>query len=95
MAAIKSGQELTGDYKKGFLDKGLWAVSRHPKYFAEQAIWVCFYLFSVAAGGQWFNWSTGDGDLYNRYIFLFHPPQSRPYQAGNLPSICLFTIQAG
>jgi steroid 5-alpha reductase family enzyme len=54
---IKAGEELTGEYKKGFLDKGLWAYSRHPNYFAEQAIWVCFYLFSVASGGQWLNWS--------------------------------------
>jgi steroid 5-alpha reductase family enzyme len=54
---IRTGNELTGDYQKGFLDKGLWAYSRHPNYFAEQAIWVCFYLLSVAASGQWFNWS--------------------------------------
>lgn len=56
-AMIKAGKELTGDYKKGFLDKGLWSLSRHPNYFAEQAIWVSFYLFSVAASGEWFNWS--------------------------------------
>ena len=55
---ISSGQELTGDYKKGFLSKGLWAISRHPNYFAEQAIWISFYLFSVAASGQWLNWSA-------------------------------------
>ena len=54
---IKTGEELTGDYAKGFLDKGLWAYSRHPNYLAEQALWVCFYLFSVSASGQWFNWS--------------------------------------
>ena len=53
----KNGKNLSKDYKKGFLDKGLWAYSRHPNYFAEQAIWVSFYLFSVAASGQWFNWS--------------------------------------
>ena len=54
---IKKGETLEGDFKKGFLDKGLWAYSRHPNYFAEQAIWVCFYLFSISASGQWFNWS--------------------------------------
>jgi steroid 5-alpha reductase family enzyme len=57
-AKINAGEELTGDYKKGFLDKGLWSLSRHPNYFAEQAIWVSFYLFSVAASGQWINWSS-------------------------------------
>jgi len=56
-AMIKAGDKLTGDYKKGFLDKGLWAFSRHPNYWAEQSIWVAFYLFSVAASGQWINWS--------------------------------------
>jgi steroid 5-alpha reductase family enzyme len=56
-ALKNTGAELTGDYKKGFLDKGLWSLSRHPNYFAEQSIWIVFYLFSVAASGQWINWS--------------------------------------
>jgi steroid 5-alpha reductase family enzyme len=56
-ALIKAGKTLTGDYKKGFLDKGLWGLSRHPNYWAEQSIWVSFYLFSVSASGQWINWS--------------------------------------
>ena len=54
---INSEKPMSRDYKKGFLDKGLWKYSRHPNYFAEQSIWVSFYLFSVAASGQWFNWS--------------------------------------
>lgn len=54
---INKREALYDDYKKGFLDKGLWAYSRHPNYFAEQAIWICFYFFSVAAGGQWINWT--------------------------------------
>ncbi len=55
-AKIKAGVELH-EHKKGFLDTGLWAHSRHPNYFAEQAIWVCFYLFSVIASDEWINWS--------------------------------------
>lgn len=54
---IKNKEVLEGDFKKGFLDKGLWSYSRHPNYFAEQSIWICFYLFSIIASGQWFNWS--------------------------------------
>lgn len=56
-ALIDAGQPLTGDFAKGFLDTGLWAHSRHPNYFAEQGLWIAFYLFSIAASGQWLNWS--------------------------------------
>ena len=41
----------------GFAHEGLWALSRHPNYAAEQATWIVFYLFSVAATGVWVNWS--------------------------------------
>lgn len=56
-AMIRSGQELCVPYKKGFLDHGLWAYSRHPNYFAEQAIWFSFYIFSIASGANIFNWT--------------------------------------
>lgn len=45
------------EYGKGFVSTGLWSYSRHPNYASEQAIWVVFYLFSVAATGEWINWS--------------------------------------
>ncbi|MBI1225036.1 MAG: DUF1295 domain-containing protein [Bacteroidetes bacterium] len=54
---LAAGEPLTGDYAKGFLDTGLWAKVRHPNYAAEQAIWLAFYLFSVAATGRWLNGS--------------------------------------
>ena len=54
---IKNNKPLVAPYNKGFLDSGLWAFSRHPNYFAEQSVWVCFYVFSVSASGQWINWS--------------------------------------
>lgn len=59
-AMIKSGktlEELPAPYNKGFNTCGLWSVSRHPNYMAEQAIWVSFYLFSIGAGVGIINWS--------------------------------------
>lgn len=54
---LRNNQSLTEPYSKGYLDKGLWAYCRHPNYFAEQSIWVSFYIFSAAASGQPINWS--------------------------------------
>lgn len=83
-ASIRAGAELTGDYKKGFLDKGLWALSRHPNYFAEQAIWVSFYLFSVSASGSWFNWSIS-GCLLLIVLFQGSSNFSEEISAGKYP----------
>ncbi len=54
---INNNEPLEGNYKKGFVDTGLWSKSRHPNYFAEQSIWIVFYLFSGIASGNWLNWS--------------------------------------
>ena len=52
---------LNGKYKtslyNGFLSEGLWNYVRHPNFVAEQAIWVSFYFFGVAASGQFINWT--------------------------------------
>ncbi len=50
-------EELPAPYNKGFNTYGLWNHSRHPNYFAEQGTWFAFYIFSVAAGTGFFNWS--------------------------------------
>ncbi len=44
----------------GFNTNGLWGFMRHPNYLAEQAIWICLYLFVIGAGMTnyyIFNWS--------------------------------------
>ncbi len=54
----RKGADLPDTYEKGFVHKGLWGLVRHPNYASEQAIWIVFYFFSVAATGQWINWSV-------------------------------------
>lgn len=54
---IAAGEPLQGDYQRGFRSTGLWGLVRHPNYACEQGIWLAFYLFSVAASGNWINWS--------------------------------------
>ncbi|HEY2517795.1 MAG TPA: DUF1295 domain-containing protein [Polyangiaceae bacterium] len=39
-----------GEVESEFLTTGLFAWSRHPNFFCEQAMWWMVYLFSVAAG---------------------------------------------
>lgn len=53
---IAAGEEV----EQPFLTTGLFRYSRHPNYFCEIAMWCVFYLFSVAASGQWLHW-TGLG----------------------------------
>jgi steroid 5-alpha reductase family enzyme len=53
--AYKSEGIYEESLKKGFLSEGLWRFVRHPNFVSEQAIWLSFYLFSVAATGKWIN----------------------------------------
>jgi steroid 5-alpha reductase family enzyme len=41
--------------RNGFLSEGLWQYARHPNFISEQAAWISFYLFGVAASGNWIN----------------------------------------
>ena len=66
---INAKEPLDGNYAKGFIDTGLWGKVRHPNYASEQAIWIVFYFFSVAATGVWFNWSGAGAVLL---VILFH-----------------------
>ena len=57
IGAGQSLEELPAPYNLGFNTVGLWGRSRHPNYLAEQATWVCFYVFSIGAGIGLVNWS--------------------------------------
>jgi steroid 5-alpha reductase family enzyme len=83
-ALAEAGQTVTGDYARGFLAAGLWAYSRHPNYFAEQGVWIAFYLFSVAASGQWVNWSIS-GCILLMILFRGSSAFSEEISAGKYP----------
>jgi steroid 5-alpha reductase family enzyme len=59
----------TDPARGGFLKEGLWHYVRHPNYASEQAIWISFYFFGVAASGNWFNW-TFTGPILLVLLFL-------------------------
>ncbi len=50
-------KDLPEPYSKGFNTIGLWNYSRHPNYLGEQSIWLSFYIFSIASGLFFYNWS--------------------------------------
>ena len=52
-AAIARGETP----EAGFITTGLFRYSRHPNFFCEQAMWWTYYIFSVAAGAGWLNWT--------------------------------------
>jgi steroid 5-alpha reductase family enzyme len=65
----KSNGIFSESLNNGFLSEGLWRFVRHPNYASEQAIWIIFYLFGVAASGRWFNW-TLTGSVLLVLLFL-------------------------
>ncbi|HWU69098.1 MAG TPA: DUF1295 domain-containing protein, partial [Stenotrophobium sp.] len=80
---IKAGEKLEGMAADGFISSGLWARSRHPNYFAEQSIWVVFFLFSVAATGR-IDWSIV-GCLLLIVLFRGSSNLSESLQAAKYP----------
>lgn len=48
---------LEHDYKLGFRTTGLFSLSRHPNFFAEQSFWVFLCGFPIAAGAPIFHWT--------------------------------------
>lgn len=53
----QSKKYASSDEARGFNTSGLFAYSRHPNVFAEQTMWVLYYLFSVIVTGHLINWT--------------------------------------
>ena len=57
-----------GAVAQPFMNTGLFGLSRHPNYFCELGMWWVFYLFAVAASGEWLHW-TGVGFILLSALF--------------------------
>ncbi len=85
---IRAGQGVAEPYSQGFVSTGLWARSRHPNYFAEQAIWVVLFLFSVPVTGG-LNWSVV-GCLLLVVLFRSSSELSESISAGKYPGYAAY-----
>lgn len=57
------------DLDRGFVVTGLWALSRHPNFACEQAIWLGVYQWACLKTDTMYNWS-GLGVMAYCAIFL-------------------------
>ena len=88
------GITLTGRYAKGFVSDGLWGITRHPNYTAEQSIWVVFYLFSVVSTGFALNWSIA-GCLLLLVLFKGSSDFSEEISASKYPEYKAYQQRVG
>ncbi|CAL8576453.1 hypothetical protein XPA_002334 [Xanthoria parietina] len=63
-----SSRYTAADLDRGFNTKGLWSLSRHPNFLAEQSVWLTLYIWSCWATGTNYHWA-GLGAA--AYLFLF------------------------
>ena len=61
---IAAGEEIAAPFMTG----GLFRHCRHPNYISEMGMWFAFYLFAVAASGEWLHW-TGLGIVALSMLF--------------------------
>jgi len=85
----KTGELYQESLKKGFMTEGLWRYSRHPNFASEQAIWISFYFFGVAASGKWIN-ITIAGPLLLVLLFIGSSQLTESISIGKYPDYALY-----
>lgn len=81
---VQADGRFTRSLQNGFMSDGLWKYVRHPNFIGEQLTWVSFYLFGVAASGQWINW-TLSGSFLLILLFIGSSDFTENISAGKYP----------
>jgi steroid 5-alpha reductase family enzyme len=82
---LPSDGMYTESLKKGFMTEGLFRFVRHPNFVSEQAIWISFYFFGVAASGSWINWTIA-GPLLLVLLFIGSSELTEKISSGKYPA---------
>jgi len=82
---LQKGNPVYGkSLEKGFMSEGFWKHVRHPNFASEQAIWVSFYFFGVAASGKWLNF-TISGPILLILLFIGSSAMTESISSGKYP----------
>lgn len=82
---LQKGNPVYGkSLEKGFMSEGFWKYVRHPNFASEQAIWVSFYFFGVAASGKWLNF-TISGPILLILLFIGSSAMTESISSGKYP----------
>lgn len=82
------------DLERGFVTSGLWAYSRHPNFFAEQAIWIVLYQWSCYASNSLYGW-MGIGAALLVLLFQGSTAFTESITAGKYPEYSEYQAQIG
>lgn len=74
---------------RGFLTEGLWKYVRHPNFTSEQAVWICFYFFGVAASGRWINFTLA-GPVLLVLLFFGSSAMTEKISSGKYPEYATY-----
>ncbi|KAE8375650.1 hypothetical protein BDV26DRAFT_267445 [Aspergillus bertholletiae] len=82
------------DLERGFTVSGLWSLSRHPNFLAEQAIWLTLYLWSCYRTETYVQW-TGVGVLALLMIFQGSTPLTESISTSKYPEYSEYQARVG
>jgi steroid 5-alpha reductase family enzyme len=87
--SISRKEAYARDAEEGFLQSGLFRISRHPNYFGELAIWWTFFVMGVLHAGAFLHWSLV-GPLLLTAVFFGSTRFTEAISSSKYPGYAIF-----